>query len=417
MTIWRRILVIGLIVCMMLELQVQCVEFDVGLLNNAMASSEELNIRRSDFPSDFVFGVGTSAAQIEGATNEGGKGPSIWDYFIRKFPGGSLSGGVNQEGIDHYNSLINELIKNGITPFVTLLHFDTPQALQDKYGGPLSHLFIDDFKDYVELCFKLYGDRVKHWFTINEPYIVASRGHDLGTVAPGRCSIGCDKGNSSIEPYIVTHNFLLAHAAAVKLYRDKFQEKQGGEIGLSLVGIYSKAYSESQEDKAAAKRAMDFGVGWFMEPLVFGDYPKSMKDLVKGRLPCFTQQEKILMKGSFDFIGINYYTARYVQSVPPTPNAPPHYMTDSLALEQTEKDGIPIGPPAGGSSFIYTYPKGLEELLDFMKEEYDNPKIYISENGITEANKKNIKLEEALFDPHRIDSILRHLYRIHNAIK
>ncbi|KAF7833955.1 beta-glucosidase 24-like [Senna tora] len=434
----------------------------------AISSEQELNIKRSDFPSDFVFGVATSAAQIEGAANEGGKGQSIWDYYIQNFPDriqdhssnihaldhykrykedvklikdlgvdcyrfsiswtrilpkGSLNGGVNQEGIDFYNDLINELIENGITPFVTLHHFDTPQVLQEKYGGPLNYSFVDDFKDYAELCFKLYGDRVKHWITINEPFIIAAIGHGIGLAAPGRSSFR-DEGDSSTEPYIVTHNLLLAHAAAVKLYRDHFQEKQEGEIGICLVGIFAEPYSESEEDKAAARRDIDFGLGWCMEPLVFGDYPKSMRDLVKQRLPCFTQEEKNLIKGSFDFIGINYYTARYAKSVSPNSNAPPHYMTDSLTCSfffffhfAAEKDGILIGAHSEGSSFIYSYPVGLEKLLNFMKDEYNSPKIYISENGITEANKENVDLEEALLDTHRIDSICKHLYRIHNAIK
>ncbi|KAF7833963.1 beta-glucosidase 24-like [Senna tora] len=418
----------------------QCIELDLGLKNGtASCDEEELNIKRSDFPSDFAFGVATAAGQIEGAANEGGRGPSIWDNFTQEYPGfwttltismeliiikpiqeGSLSGGLNQEGIDHYNDLINELIKNGITPFVTLLHFDSPQALQDKYGGALNRLFVDDFKNYAELCFKLYGDRVKYWLTINEPFIVAEFGYDIGQSAPGRCSnryLKCKEGNSSTEPYIVTHNHLLAHSVVVKLYRDKFQGKQRGEIGIGTLGIFAEPYSESQEDIAAARRYVDFCLGWIMEPLVFGDYPKIMRDLVKERLPYFTQQEKNLIKGSFDFIGFNYYTARYVKSVPPNTDQPPHFLTDALAEELVEKDGIPIGPPAEGSPYLNSYPVGLEKLLNFMKDNYNSPKIYIAENGISEANKENVKLEEALFDPHRIDSILSHLYRIHNAIK
>ncbi|KAF7833962.1 beta-glucosidase 24 [Senna tora] len=467
MRIWRRsILAINLLVCVSLQLQVQCVELDLGLKNGtASCDEEELNIKRSDFPSDFAFGVATAAGQIEGAANEGGRGPSIWDIFLQEYPDrildhtnnliaidhyyrykddlklikdlgvdwyrfsiswtrilpkGSLSGGVNQEGIDHYNDLINELVKYGITPFVTLLHFDPPQALENKYGGHLNRLFIDDFKDYAELCFKLFGDRVKHWLTINEPFIFSVFGYDNGETAPGRCSIGylkCKEGNSSTEPYIVTHNILLAHSVVVKLYRDTFQGEQGGEIGIGTLGVFAEPYSESQEDIAAARRLMDFGLGWIMEPLVFGDYPKIMRELAKERLPYFTQQEKDLIKGSFDFIGVSYYSATYVKSVPPNPNEPPHFVADVLAVQLMEKDGIPMGPPSEGSQFKYTYPVGIEKLLNFMKDNYDNPKIYIAENGISEANKKNVTLEEALFDPHRINNTLSHLYRIHNAIK
>ncbi|KAL5545021.1 hypothetical protein UlMin_008805 [Ulmus minor] len=431
-----------------------------------VTNPEEVNIKRSDFPSEFVFGAATAAPQIEGATNQYGKGPSIWDEFAAENPGkiadfsknklrgiksyeryksdieylkrlgvdsyrfsiswprilpsGSLSGGINQEGINHYNNVIDELVKHGIKPFVTLLHFDLPQELQDKYGGFLSSSIVKDFKDYAKICFKAFGDRVKNWITINEPLIVAQMGYDLGVAAPGRCSAPfiagpCNAGNSSIEPYIVTHNVLLAHAAAVKLYRLRYQQSQRGEIGISHVGKYLESYSESPEDKAAAKRVLDFELGWFMEPLVYGDYPESMKNLVKERLPSFSKKEKELIKGSFDFIGINYYTSRYARASNISMDL--RYSNDPLATQETEKEGIPIGPKAEGSSFLYVYPEGLQKLLWVIKERYQSPKIYITENGVTEVNQSNRTLDQALRDPHRTIFILRHLYRVREAIK
>ncbi|PON63682.1 Glycoside hydrolase [Trema orientale] len=245
-------------------------------------------------------------------------------------------------------------------------------------------------------------------------------GYCLGVAPPGRCSPPylagpCEAGDSSTEPYIATHNMLLAHATAVSLYKEKFQKIQGGEIGLTLVGKYFEPYSESKDDKAAAERLLDFELGWFMEPLVYGDYPESMKSLVKERLPTFTDEEKELVKGSFDFIGINYYTSRYAKSGVPV--QPPRYTTDSLATQEHEKDGVFIGPKAEGSSFIFVYPEGLKKLLCFMKEKYESPKIYITENGITEANVPKCGLDVALKDPHRIINTLRHLYMIHQAMK
>ncbi|KAM6568148.1 hypothetical protein CsatB_016133 [Cannabis sativa] len=427
---------------------------------------EELMIKKSDFPSDFVFGVATAAAQIEGSVNAEGKGESIWDNFVktnpvkiadrsnmttaidsykrfmsdieaisklgvksyrfsiawtRILPNGSLSGGVNEAGISHYNNLINELVKRGIKPYVTLLHFDSPQALQEKYGGFLSRSMVKDFKDYSELCFTRFGDRVKNWVTINEPLIVAQMGYDLGVAAPGRCSFPflagpCTEGNSTTEPYIVTHNMLLAHATAVKLYRRKFQKTQGGEIGITLVGKYFEPYSETRDDIAATKRLMDFQVGWFMEPLVYGHYPKSMIRKVKNRLPKFTLKQKKLVQGSFDFIGINYYTSRFAKSKPPS--FPTRFTTDALATEESHKiNGSLIGPKAKGSTFIFVYPEGLRKLLCFMKDKYQNPKIIITENGITEVNDPNKPLEVALNDPHRIINTLRHLYKIHQAMQ
>ncbi|GMN64370.1 hypothetical protein TIFTF001_033448 [Ficus carica] len=356
----------------------------------------------------------TELTHIEGAGKEGGRGPSIWDTHAavpghirdgnnsliaidsyhrfkediklmkdlgvdsyrfsiswpRILPNGTISGGINQEGIDFYNNVINELLKNGIKPFVTMLHFDTPQALEDKYGGFLNRTIVDDFKDYSELLFKTYGDRVKYWVTVNEPFVVALA-YDLGKGAPGRCSLPppigpCPAGNSSTEPYIVGHHFLLAHATAARLYQKKFQAQQGGQIGLALVGEFMEPLTDSPDNKAAAERYLDFLLGWYVEPLVFGDYPKTMRDNAKERLPTLTEEEKILSEG-------------------------------------------------GG--YVYSYPQGLQKLMEFMKQKYNNPTIYITENGIPEANVANRSLEVALNDQDKIDFIRQHLYHLNRAMK
>ncbi|KAI6702998.1 hypothetical protein NL676_012134 [Syzygium grande] len=411
---------------------------------SSASSRGDLNIRRSDFPSDFLFGAGTSALQTEGSAREYGKGSSVWDVYAKKFPGrianrstletavdsyrrykeyagGSLSDGVNQKGIAHYSNLIDELIDNGITPFVTLLHFDPPQMLEDKYRGPLNRKFVDDFRDFAEICFEMYGDRVKKWTTINEPLMVALFGYDTGFGPPGRCSDppgACPGGNSSTEPYIVSHNLILAHAAAVKLYRENFQAEQGGEIGICLVGQYFEPYSESSEDKQAAQRAQDFYLGWFMDPMVYGSYPRTMRRILKERLPNFTGEEKNLVKGSFDFLGLNYYTTIYAKSLNVYPQAPPKsYSRDMHADLRVDRDGAPIGPKAEGSSFIYIHPIGLQRVLKYVKQRYGSHKIYITENGVTQAMVEGRPTQEALNDQHRIEFVLQHLYQINQAMK
>ncbi|XP_052724272.1 cyanogenic beta-glucosidase-like isoform X2 [Vigna angularis] len=147
--------------------------------------------------------------------------------WSRILPNGKLSGGINQEGIDYYNNVINELLANGIKPLVTLFHWDLPQTLEDEYGGFLSPLIIKDFRDYADVCFKAFGDRVKHWVTLNEPWTYSINGYANGTMAPGRCSSwvnpNCVGGDSGTEPYIVSHNQLLTHAAAVRVYKTKYQ--------------------------------------------------------------------------------------------------------------------------------------------------------------------------------------------------
>ncbi|GMN55329.1 hypothetical protein TIFTF001_024450 [Ficus carica] len=142
---------------------------------------------------------------------------------------GKLNGGVNPLGVKFYNDLINELLDNGIKPLVTLWHFDTPQALEDEYDSWLSPKIVKDYLDYVDLCFKTFGDRIKFWVTMNEPNGHCMMGYDTGIFAPGRCSsyVGnCTVGNSATEPYIAAHHYLLSHAAAVQLYRQKYQVSQ-----------------------------------------------------------------------------------------------------------------------------------------------------------------------------------------------
>ncbi|MQM12857.1 hypothetical protein Taro_045777 [Colocasia esculenta] len=266
-----------------------------------------LLLKRSSFPPDFVFGAATSAYQIEGAYDEGGRKPSIWDTFCHVHPGMipipltvslvisyvlnlygdvkmlkdmganvyrfSISwarilpdgrGNTNPEGIAYYNMLIDDLIANGIKPFVTIFHWDVPQALEDDYRGFLDRRIVDDFRYYSQVCFEAFGDRVKHWITINEPSTFAHRGYDEGNNAPGRSSnrSRCAAGDSATEPYIVAHNALLAHARSVKLYRQKYQEKQQGEIGLSLMAFWKVPYSTSLRDIQASMRALDFQYGW-----------------------------------------------------------------------------------------------------------------------------------------------------------
>lgn len=154
--------------------------------------------------------------------------------WSRLFLNGSQD--INKAGLDHYNALIDTLLAKGIDPYVTLYHWDLPQALEDAYDGWLNPQIIADFARYAKACFQAFGDRVKNWITFNEPRGISIRGYDIGIQAPGRCSILghllCKAGNSSSEPYIVAHNLLLSHAAAVDIYRQQFKEKQGGSIGI-----------------------------------------------------------------------------------------------------------------------------------------------------------------------------------------
>ncbi|KAL5832149.1 hypothetical protein ACOSQ4_017503 [Xanthoceras sorbifolium] len=154
----------------------------------------------------------------------------------------------------------------GIQPFVTLFHWDTPQALEDEYGGFLSPRIVEDFRDYADVCFKAFGDRVKHWITLNEPWTYSIGGYALANLAPGRCSewqgLNCIGGDSATEPYLVSHRELLAHATAVQLYKKKYQISQKGVIGITLVSNWMVPFSSARHHQNAAHRALDFMLGW-----------------------------------------------------------------------------------------------------------------------------------------------------------
>nr|XP_011470462.1 PREDICTED: beta-glucosidase 17-like [Fragaria vesca subsp. vesca] len=163
---------------------------------------------------------------------------------------------------------------------------------------------------------------------MNEPNGIAINGYNGGTIAPGRCSNyegNCTSGNSATEPYIAAHHLLLAHSAAVKIYKDKYQATQKGQIGITIITLWCKPkFPEQLASRRATLRSLDFMFGWFANPIFHGDYPAVMKSLVGDRLPKFTEAESKQIKGSLDFLGLNYYTAYYTVDEPALSNAVNH---------------------------------------------------------------------------------------------
>ncbi|XLR12193.1 hypothetical protein HN51_048921 [Arachis hypogaea] len=396
-------------------------------------SAEKFTITRHDFPNDFVFGSGTSAYQWEGAADEDGRTPSVWDTYAhdgyvhggqngdvacdgyhkyeedvklmvesgleayrfsiswsRLIPNGR--GPVNPKALEFYNNLINELINNGIQPHVTLHNFDFPQALEDEYGGWISRKIIRDFTNYADVCFREFGDRVSYWITINEPNVFSLGGYDQGNGPPHHCSPPfCNnkskRGNSTTEPYLALHHILLAHSSAVRLYRTKYKEKQNGFVGISVYSFGFFPNTTTEKDILAAQRARDFFVGWVMEPLLHGDYPTSMKKIAGTRIPTFTDRESKLVKGSYDFIGLIHYTNLNITD-------------NSLVLESNLRDF------SADMAFFWLLhsmtnflcltqypiePWGLIEELNHFKLNYGNPPMFIYENGQRTASNASLQ--------------------------
>nr|BAO04176.1 hypothetical protein [Delphinium grandiflorum] len=430
------------------ESVVLCLIFMVLYVKTGI-SQQSSEINRTSFPKGFVFGTASSAYQYEGAVKEGGRGPTVWDTFAHKFgkiadfsnadvavdqyhlyaediqlmkdmgmdayrfsiawsrifPNGT--GEINQAGVDYYNNLINALLAKGIEPYVTLYHWDLPQALEDRYTGWLNPQIIKDYAVFADTCFQKFGDRVKHWMTFNEPHTFSIQGYDVGLQAPGRCSIlahiVCRAGNSATEPYIVAHNALLSHATAVDIYRKKYKSKQKGSLGIAFDVMWFEPATNSTEDIEATQRAQDFQLGWFLDPLVFGDYPSSMRKRVGNRLPTFSQAQSSLLKGSLDFVGINHYTTYYAKhnSTSIIGRLLNDSLADSGAVTLPFRGLKPIGDRAS-SIWLYIVPRGMRSLMNYIKQKYGNPPVIITENGMDDPNDPFKPLKECLKDEKRI---------------
>lgn len=419
-------------------------------------------VRRSDFPPSFLFGTATSSYQIEGAYLEGNKSLSNWDVFshvpgriedgstgdvaddhyhryeddielmhslgtnayrfsiswARILPRGRF-GEVNPAGIAFYNRLIDSLLLKGIEPFVTLSHYDIPQELEDRYGAWLGGAEARrDFGHLADVCFAAFGDRVRHWATFNEPNVAVTRGYMLGTYPPGRCSRSCARGNSDAEPYVAAHNVVLAHAAAVQIYKTKYQSKQKGLIGIVMSTVWFVPLTDAPADRLATERALAFDVPWFLDPIIYGDYPPEMRRLLGSRLPTFSPEERRKLSYGLDFIGINHYTTLYARDCMFSPGYCPsgQEFHQSLAAYTGERDGIPIGPPTAMPTF-YVVPDGIEKMVTYIMNRYSNLPMFITENGYAQGGDGyTTRAEDWLDDQGRIQYLEGYLAKLAKVI-
>ncbi|PHH80283.1 hypothetical protein CDD83_3771 [Cordyceps sp. RAO-2017] len=414
-------------------------------------------------PADFEWGFATAAYQIEGAVAEDGRGPSIWDTFChlepsrtkgangdvacdhyhrfeadldllsrygatvyrfslswsRLIPLGGRADPVNEAGLRFYDGLIDGLVRRGIAPWVTLYHWDLPQALHDRYGGWLD---VDeaqrDFERYARLCFARYGDRVRNWITINEPWIQAVFGYSTGGNAPGRSSTNplCAEGDSATEPWIVGKALILSHARAVVAYNQDFRPAQGGRIGISLNGDYYEPWDGADSrDCEAAERRMQFQIGWFANPIFLqSDYPPCMRAQLGDRLPRFDAAELALLRAAeTDFYGMNYYTAQFARHRAGPPPATDY--TGNVDERQHDRAGAPVGE-ASGVGWLRACPGQFRKHLARVHRLYGKP-IYVTENGCPCPGEDAMTRDEAVDDHFRIRYFASHLDALCRAVR
>lgn len=271
---------------------------------------------------------------------------------------------VSLAGVHYYNKVIDDLLACGVSPMVTLYHFDLPQALQDQ-GGWKSPAIAAIFDGYAKFCFQTFGDRVKLWITINEPYVCAKLGHEDGIHAPGLQEPG-------IAAYLVGHNMLRGHAMAWHSYDALYRAEQGGEVSLAINSDWLEPLRAGcGEDIAATERHLAFTLGWFAWPVfVTGDYPEIMRRSIDAqsekqaydggsRLPSFSKEEPAVL-GTADFFALNYYTSRQVK---PGGGAGGISMQGDRDTEEVLDPSWPIC----GVSWLAVVPCGLRKLLRHIK--------------------------------------------------
>lgn len=387
------------------------------------------------FPVDFVWGVATSAQQIEGAATADGRGESIWDRFAAE-PGRIVDGArpdpacdhyrrwredldrlrwlgvnayrfstawtrilptgrgpVNAAGIDFYSALVDALLEAGIEPFLTLNHWDLPQALETAGGWPARATALA-FADYAELVARALGDRVRFWVTHNEPWCVATLGYEEGAHAPG--------GRSPEAALRAAHHLLLGHGLAVERIR---AAAPGAQVGIVLNLSPGLPASDSPADRDAARQFDGLFNRWYLDPLLRGRYPAdAVADRVRrghlpgGELPFVAAGDLERIAAPLDYLGVNYY-GRTILSAGP----------------DGQPRAVPPAPPAELTAMGWeVHPAGLLPLLQRLAQEYAAPTLYITENGAAFADPP--PAGGRIADPQRVNYLREHLAAAHRAI-
>jgi beta-glucosidase len=375
----------------------------------------------SRFPDGFVWGAATAAYQVEGAVDVDGRGPSIWDTFCARpgaIAGGDTgavacdhyhrypedidlmadlglrayrfsvawpriqpdgAGAVNQKGLDHYRRVVDRLLERGIVPYLTLYHWDLPQALEDHGGWP-SRDTAYRFADYAAIVHAALGDVVSHWITLNEPKVSSHAGYGSGIHAPGIADLA--------QRDLAAHHLLLAHGLGLRALRAA--ARPGDQVGITLDLSPVDPLTASAEDAAAARRVDADSHLMFLEPVLRGGYPPESA----GPRAAARAGDLALIGAPVDFLGVNYYRRMLVRAVPEPP----------LRAEVVLPDGVPVT-----MNDWPVQPDGLRDLLVGLRDGYPGlPPVYITENGAA--------YPAEIDDQARIDYLRRHLLALHAAI-
>ncbi|MDC7241869.1 MAG: GH1 family beta-glucosidase, partial [Spirochaetales bacterium] len=350
------------------------------------------------FPEGFKWGTATASYQIEGAVNEDGRGPSIWDTFSHtpgKIEDGSTGdvtcdhyhrykedvalmkemgirnyrfsiswsrilpsgkGEINRKGLDFYKALTSELLNAGITPHATLFHWDLPQALQDA-GGWAARETAYHFRDYVEIVTRELGESIRNWMTHNEPWVHSMVGHFQGDHAPGLKDL-----KTALQ---TAHHMLLGHGLAIPVIR---KNSQGARIGIVNNLEWIEPASSGIRDREAAARHDGAYNRWYLDPLYFGTYPRDMMEWYGSDAPKIEAGDMKIISTPMDFLGVNYYTRRIIAH---------DSQGNFLKCRQVR---YPFMRPSDYEEWENNA-EGLYRLLVRLKEDYENPELLITENG------------------------------------
>lgn len=388
--------------------------------------------------SNFTWGVGTSAYQIEGGRDVDGKEPSIWDHFadIGRMPeSGDVAcdhyhrwrddialmadlgidayrfsiawsrviragdGDPNPAGLAFYERLVDGLLTNGITPWVTLYHWDLPLTLQERGGWP-ERPIVDAFEHYAGVVARTLGDRVHHWITHNEPWVAAFLGHLTGEFAPG-----VTDGDAALR---AAHHLLVSHGRAVDVLRT---ESPGSQVGIALDCRPSTPASDDPADLAARQHFDGFRNRWFFDPVFGSGYPDDMVAAHRSRgriaggpgdpIPWVHEGDLDTIARPIDFVGLNYYTS----------------LVRGAGEEESEDTGVPAGPdaPPGHTEMGWPItPEAFESYLHHVHETYRPPAIVITENGASYGDGPGP--DGSIDDRRRIAYLDAHIAAVERAV-